>query len=106
MWDCTGHEKVHVQSMNSIKKMTCSMVVQTAEFTHFTLLRTSSTQYFSLPIPYFSVAVRITSKLGVVKFCRSRRCNNPIPLDGGYDCDGDNFEEKEEACTAAKKSCE
>ena len=30
---------------------------------------------------------------------RSRRCNNPTPLDGGADCVGDQIEGREEVCT-------
>ena len=32
---------------------------------------------------------------------RSRRCNNPIPLDGGTDCYGDKLEGRAETCSAA-----
>ena len=34
---------------------------------------------------------------------RSRRCNNPIPLDGGADCDGVKLEGKAETCSVARQ---
>ena len=34
---------------------------------------------------------------------RSRRCNNPLPLDGGADCDGDMVMGKEDTCSAGKQ---
>ena len=36
-------------------------------------------------------------------FGRSRRCNKPIPLDGGANCNGDEVEGKEETCSTAKQ---
>ena len=45
--------------------------------------------------------IHMTADVKKIHIYRSRRCNSPIPLDGGTDCYGDKLEARAETCSAA-----